>query len=58
MYLICVAMDYLRCRMPYVVYQQDVIDVSSVEGNVLCMWYLFQVCVGTFLQQYLKWEIP
>ena len=58
MYLICVAMDYLRCGVICVVYQQDIIDISSIEGNVLCMWYLFQVCVGIFLQQYLKWEIP
>jgi len=37
MYLIYVAMDYLRCGMLNVVYQQDVIDISSVEGNVLCI---------------------
>jgi hypothetical protein len=37
MYLICLAMDYLGCGMLCVVYQQDVIDISSVEGNVLCI---------------------
>jgi len=37
MYLIYVAMDYLRCGMLCVVYQQDVIDISSIEGNVLCI---------------------
>jgi len=35
MYLIYVAMVYLRCDMLCVVYQQDVIDISSVESNVL-----------------------
>jgi len=37
MYLIYVAMDYLRYGMLCVVYQQDAIDISSVEGNVLCV---------------------
>jgi len=37
MYLIYVAMDYLRCGMLCVVYQQDVINLSRVEGNVLCI---------------------
>jgi hypothetical protein len=37
MYLIYVAMDYLRCGVLCAVYQQDVIDISSVGGNVLCI---------------------
>ena len=37
MYLTYVAMDYVRCGGLCVVYQQDVIGISSVEGNVLCI---------------------
>ena len=37
MYLIYVAVDYLRCGVLCVVCQQDVIDISSIEGDVLCM---------------------
>jgi len=37
MYLIYVALDYLRCGLLCFVYQQDVIDISSVESNVLCI---------------------
>ena len=37
MYLIYMSMDYLRCGMLCVVYQQDAIDMSNVESNVLCI---------------------
>ena len=45
MKFIYVAKDYLRCCMLCIVYQQDIIDISSIEGNVLCIQYLLQVCV-------------
>ena len=37
MYLIYVAVDCLRCGVLCVVYQQDVVDISSLECNVLCI---------------------
>jgi hypothetical protein len=56
-------MDYLRCGVLYVVYQQDVIDIAVVEGKcsvrlVSVSGVCFLSLVGIFLQQYLKWEIP